>query len=100
MSKEKSIRVRILGRDYPLIVREQDEVLTREMAAYIDGKMQAFKKAHPDQSDLVTAVVTALALTEELFSVWDRNNQTLHTLDNELGALDQALADALAQEDA
>ena len=59
---EKSIRVRILGRDYPLLVKEQDEALTREMAAYIDGKMQAFKKAHPDQSDLVMAVMTAQGL--------------------------------------
>ena len=47
---EKSIRVRILGRDYPLLVKEKDEALTRNMASYIDGKMQAFKKAHPDQS--------------------------------------------------
>ncbi len=96
MSMEKSIRVRILGRDYPLLVREQDETLTREMAAYIDAKMQTFKKAHPEQSDLVTAVVTALALTEELFNISEKNNQAMHTLDHELGVLDRALAEALA----
>ena len=96
MSMEKSIRVRILGRDYPLLVREQDEALTREMAAYIDAKMQTFKKAHPDQSDLVTAVVTALALTEELFNLSERNNRAIHTLDHELGVLDRTLAEALA----
>ncbi len=93
---EKSIRVRILGRDYPLIVKEQDEALTRDMAAYIDGKMQAFKKAHPEQSDLVTAVMTALGLAEELLNASEKNNQALHTLDDELDALDRALAEALA----
>ena len=93
---EKSIRVRILGRDYPLLVREQDEPLTREMAAYIDGKMQAFKKAHPDQSDLVTAVMTALGLAEELFNASAKNDQARHTLDDELDELDRALAEALA----
>ena len=93
---EKSIRVRILGRDYPLLVKEQDEALMRDMAAYIDGKMQAFKKAHPDQSDLVMAVMTALGLTEELFNASEKNNQALHTLDDELDALDKALAEALA----
>ncbi len=93
---EKSIRVRILGRDYPLIVKEQDEALTRDMAAYIDGKMQAFKKAHPDQSDLVMAVMTALGLTEELFNTSEKNKQALHTLNNELDELDRALAEALA----
>jgi len=95
MSMEKSIRVRILGRDYPLLVREQDEALTREMAAYIDAKMQSFKKAHPEQSDLVTAVVTALALTEELFNLSEKNNRAMHTLDHELSGLDRTLAEAL-----
>ena len=92
---EKSIRVRILGRDYPLIVKEQDEALTRDMATHIDGKMQAFKKAHPDQSDLVMAVMTALGLAEDLFNATEKNNQALHTLDDELDALNQALAEAL-----
>ena len=93
---EKSIRVRILGRDYPLLVNEQDETLTREMAAYLDGKMQAFKKAHPEQSDLVTAVMTALGLAEELFNTSEKNYEAFHTLDDELDALDRTLADALA----
>ena len=93
---EKSIRVHILGRDYPLLVKEQDEALTRDMAAYIDGKMQAFKKAHPEQSDLVMAVMTALGLAEELFNASEKNNQALPTLDDELDALDRAPAAALA----
>lgn len=93
---EKSIRVRILGRDYPLLVGEQDEALTREMAAYIDGKMQAFKKAHPEQSDLVTAVMTALGLAEELFNASEQRHESIHSLDDELDALDHALAEALA----
>ena len=93
---EKSIRVRIIGREYPLLVKEKNEALTRNMATYIDGKMQAFKKAHPEQSDLVTAVMTALGLAEELFNASEKNNQALHTLDDELDALDKALAEALA----
>ena len=93
---EKSIRVRILGRDYPLLVREQNETLTRDMAAYVNGKMQAFKKAHPEQSDLVTAVMTALSLAENLLDTSEKDNQTLHALDHELSALDRALAEALA----
>ncbi len=93
---EKSIRVRIMGREYPLLVKEKDEALTRNMATYIDGKMQAFKKAHPDQSDLVMAVMTALGLTEELFNASEKNKQALHTLNDELDELNQALAEALA----
>lgn len=91
----KSIRVRILGRDYPLIVREEDEGITREMASYVDAKMQAFKKTHPEQSDLVTAIITSLALTEELYQARDTQDYVLHQFDAELEALDQHLAQAL-----
>ena len=93
---EKSIRVRILGRDYPLRVQEEDEAATREMAAYVDAQMRAFKTAHPEQSDLVTAVVTALALAEELYSAREAPQATLHQFDAEIDALDQLLADALS----
>jgi len=92
---EKSIRVRILGRDYPLRVQEDSEAATREMAAYVDAKMQAFKTAHPEQSDLVTAVVTALTLAEELYTARSELKTTLRQLDDELTTLGHHLADAL-----
>ena len=92
----KSIRVRILGRDYPLIVREEDEAITREMASYVDHKMQAFKQAHPEQSDLVTAIITALALTEEIYKLRETKDDTLQHLDTELDTLDRHLAQALS----
>ncbi|MFQ5568647.1 MAG: cell division protein ZapA [Rhodothermales bacterium] len=93
---EKSIRVRILDRDYPLRVREEDEAFTRDVAAYVDAKMQAFKQAHPDQSDLITAVITALSLAEELYTTWDREHVALYTLEHELGALERQLEKALS----
>ena len=93
---EKSIRVRILGRDYPLRVRPEDEAVTRDMAAYVDGKMSAFKQAHPEQQDLVAAVVAAMALVEELYTTRAKANRTIQALEDELEALDAELAQALA----
>ncbi len=95
---DKSIRVRILGRDYPLRVREEDENSTRDMAAYVDAKMHAFKTEHPEQSDLVTAVVTALALAEELYGAKELQRTTLRDLDDELSDLDRQLAKVLPLE--
>lgn len=65
---EKSIRVRILGREYGLRVDENDEDLTKGIADYLDVKMRSFRDAHPDQQDITTAVIAGLAVTEELFS--------------------------------
>lgn len=95
---EKSIRVRILGRDYPLRVREEDEAAMRETAAYVDARMQAFKKIYPEQPELVTAVVTALALAEELYTAQERQKDALRRLDDELIALDRELDKALPAE--
>jgi cell division protein ZapA len=66
---EKSIQVQILGRRYPLRVREEDEQLARSVAAYVDGKMQIAREAVPNQSDTTLAVLTALSIAEELFTL-------------------------------
>ncbi len=92
---EKSIRVRILGRDYPLRVQEDDEAATREMAAHVDARMRAFKTAHPEQSDLVTAVVTALALAEELYHAREATPD-LTQFNDEIDEIDRLLAEALS----
>ena len=61
------IKVRLLGKDYTLRVSKDDELATLEMAEYLDSKLRAFKSAHPEQSDLTAALITGLAITEELF---------------------------------
>jgi len=67
MSESTPLKVRLLGKDYTLRVSEDDELATLEMAEYLDTKLRAFKQAHPEQSDLTAAVISALAITEELF---------------------------------
>lgn len=87
----RPVRVRILGREYPLRVRPGDEALTRDMAAYVDGKLRAFKDAHPEQSDMTAAVVVALALAEELYLSWEERDAARA----DHAAADAAVEDAL-----
>lgn len=105
-ARTRPIRVRILGRDYPLRIRPQDEALTRDMAAYVDGKLRTFKDAHPEQSDVTAAVVIALALAEELYSAWEAQDAAAAAretaeaaLEEALTALDVRLAGVLAPSD-
>ena len=67
MSDLTPIKVRLLGKDYTLRVSKDDELATLEMAEYLNEKLKAFKQSHPEQSDLTAAVITGLAITEELF---------------------------------
>ena len=91
----KSIRVSILGRDYALRVDEDDEAQTRRIADAVNRKMQAFQDAHPEQAELTTAVITALALAEELHDLRAEHTEEQQRLDGELDALADRLQTAL-----
>jgi cell division protein ZapA len=66
---DKSIRVKILDREYPLKVRIENEDRTREIAASVDARMQAIRKHIPTEPDLTIAIMAALAFGEELAAV-------------------------------
>ncbi|MBO6575657.1 MAG: cell division protein ZapA [Rhodothermales bacterium] len=90
-----ALRVQILGRDYTLRVREENHELTRQLAEYVDSKMTAFRDSHPEQSDTTAAVITALAIAEELFLERATREEVRDSVDAQLGDLEKALAGAL-----
>lgn len=92
---QKSIRVRIADRDYSLRVREENEELTRELAQYVDAKLQAFKDAHPEQSDTTASIITALAIAEELFLERGGRDDGSDTMAQALDELERELASVL-----
>lgn len=94
-SNLKSIRVNILGREIGLKVREDDEAHTRRIAQYVNKKMKNFQRAHPEQAELTTAIITSLALAEELYDLRAEQEDESHELATELDALADRLADAL-----
>jgi cell division protein ZapA len=94
-SDTKSIRVHILGREYGLRVHEEDERHTRRMAAYVNERMERFRDAHPEQAELTTAVITALALAEELHMVREKSETETGVLASEIERLADRLGDSL-----
>lgn len=93
---EKSIRVRVLGRDYALRVSEDDEAMTREIVAYVDAKMRAFHRSFPDQPELTTAVIAALAIAEEFFTAREQRERGLASVEDALVRMERRLASAMA----
>lgn len=97
---EKSIRVHLLGREYALRVHEENEATTRAIAQQVGQKMEAFRSAHPEQAKLTTAVITALALAEELHEARAQGEHvrtgTTGTLSDLADRLEAALADGRA----
>ena len=95
MRMEKSVTVHILGKPYTLRVAAEDEEITREIAAYVDGKMTAFRKAFPRQDDATSAVIVALALGEELFTLREKSVSLFKDTDAELDDLSSLLESVL-----
>ncbi len=95
---EKSISVRVMGREYTLRVNEEDEAMTKEIAAYVDDKMTAFRTAFPKQPEITTAVIAALAIAEELHTARDKQDKLIADTDEELVALADKLSFVLDAE--
>ncbi len=93
MSEKRSIRVEILSREYPLRVLPEDEPFARKIAAFVDARMRAIREVITDKSDLTVAVLTALALAEELHLL----QQEQHSMERKVRELLHFLDDLLQE---
>jgi cell division protein ZapA len=97
-SQTKSIRVHILGREYALRVQEEDETFTREVASFVNARMEQFRDQHPEQAELTTAVITAMALAEELHTLREEQAGGTEVLNEELDRLADRLGSAVEED--
>ncbi len=88
---DHSIKVRILHKEYSLRVNAADIDRTQEMADYLDTRIRAFLDAHPDQSDITAAIITALAVTDELYSAQAALQEIENTVSSNLEELHDTL---------
>jgi cell division protein ZapA len=70
-----AVRVTILGQEYP-IRADADAEYIREVAAFLDDRLQTIYQDEPSRPLLKIAILTALNLSDELFTL-RRENQEL-----------------------
>jgi len=92
---QETIRVEVLGREYPLRVNSEDIATIHSVAENVNHRMKAFKEQYPDQSDMVAAVFTALELAEELIGARETSNFLLTAIDRETDYVAKELSQAL-----
>ena len=63
----KSIKVTILGRQYPLKIEEHEEQLMYSISKYVDDKFNLYKNQLAKQPETTIMTLAALSLAEELF---------------------------------
>lgn len=63
-----SIKVTILGKQYPLRVQEGEEDQMAEIAAFVDERFRLFKRELASQPEHTIMVLASLSIAEELYA--------------------------------
>lgn len=71
----KSIKITILGKQYPLKVDDSEVEAMKRISQYVDEKFRQYKKELHKQPDTTVMVLAALSLAEELFEERRRNRE-------------------------
>ena len=79
----KSIKVTILGKQYPLRVEDSEEQNMHRIAQFVDEKFKQYKKELTKQPETTVMVLAALSVAEELFEE-RRKNEKLDNRDDML----------------
>ena len=93
----KSIKVTILGKQYPLKVEESEvETMTR-ISQYVDEKFRQYKKELNKQPDTTIMVLAALSIAEELFEERKRNRELSQQEDKVLQDVNKSLEEFIEE---
>lgn len=91
----KSIKVSILGKQYPLRVKESEEQNMVAIAEYVDQKFKQYKKELSKQPESTVMVLAALSIAEELFEQREENRELHQQDDMLLEDVNQSIEDLL-----
>ena len=87
----KSIKITILGKQYPLKVEESEEEAMKRIAGYVDDKFRQYKKELNKQPDTTIMTLAALSIAEELFEERKRNRELNQQEDKVLQNVNESL---------
>jgi len=68
-----SIKIEILGKNYPIKVEEGQEQVMRKIAGFVDKRFRQFKDELKNQPDTTVMTLASLSIAEELFEEQRRN---------------------------
>lgn len=71
----KSVKITILGKQYPLKVEESEVEAMMRISQYVDEKFRQYKKELSKQPETTVMVLAALSIAEELFEERRRNRE-------------------------
>lgn len=92
----KSIKVTVLGKQYPLKINDGDEALMHQIASFVDKRFRDFKEALANQSENTIMTLAALSIAEELFLEMDKKAQSGHNSEEVMNVVNSSIEEILA----
>lgn len=87
----KSIKITILGKQYPLKVEDSEVDAMMRISQYVDEKFRQYKKELSKQPETTIMVLAALSIAEELFEERRRNRELSQQDDKVLQGVNKTL---------
>lgn len=87
----KSIKITILGKQYPLKVEESEMDTMLRIAQYVDERFRQYKKELSKQPETTVMVLAALSLAEEIFEERKHNRELSQQEDKVLQDVNKSL---------
>lgn len=89
----KSVKVTILGKQYPLKVEDSEEETIKRIARYVDDKFRQYKQELNKQPDTTVMSLAALAIAEELFEERKQNRELNQQEEKVMKEVNESLED-------
>ncbi len=71
----KSIKVSILGKQYPLKVEDHEEETMTQICKFVDQRFQTYRNQLVKQPESTVMVLAALSIAEELFEARENSSE-------------------------
>jgi len=93
----KSIKITILGKQYPLKVEDSEVETMIRISQYVDEKFRQYKKELAKQPETTVMVLAALSIAEELFEERKRNRELSQQDDKALQGVNRSIEKLLEE---
>lgn len=92
-----SIKVTILGKQFPLKVKDDEVENMRRIAEFVDEKFRLYRRELTNQPESTIMVLASLSIAEELFSVRQQANEASVDEEKLFGEVNERLQELLSE---
>ncbi|MEX2601302.1 MAG: cell division protein ZapA [Balneolaceae bacterium] len=92
-----SIKVTILGKQFPLKVKDDEVENMRRIAEFVDEKFRLYRRELTNQPESTIMVLASLSIAEEMFSLRQQANEASVDEEELFGEVNERLQELISE---